>query len=303
MYLRNRFLFLFLTLLSWVGSLCAEHTENEKQTAVSMRMIGHRVLLSTGDSTSRVLPIEQEGNSYRIRFSSPFAFSPGVLSEDIHNVMFQTETSFRYLVEVIDEQTEETVYSYQIGNPVPLDLIPCGSRDMPEGQFSLLITLFDQVEQAGSSAEPTVTGSPFTFLKNAGANNLVLGLLFIVPFFLAALWFYFFRPKPEQTLLPDPFILSIGSYQFDKKNNLLSLNGETEELTGKEADLLSLLYESANNTLEREQILNEVWGDNGDYIGRTLDVFISKLRKKLQSDPNVKITNIRGVGYKLVLNS
>lgn len=74
------------------------------------------------------------------------------------------------------------------------------------------------------------------------------------------------------------------------------------ELTSKEADLLSLLHSSANTTIAREQILEIVWGDEGDYIGRTLDVFISKLRKKLEDDPSVKIVNIRGVGYKLILN-
>ena len=53
--------------------------------------------------------------------------------------------------------------------------------------------------------------------------------------------------------------------------------------------------------LEREVILKTVWGDDGDYIGRTLDVFISKLRKKLEANTNLKIVNIRGVGYKLVI--
>ena len=55
-----------------------------------------------------------------------------------------------------------------------------------------------------------------------------------------------------------------------------------------------------NTTVERDVILNMVWGDEGDYVGRTLDVFISKLRKKLEADSSVKIVNIRGVGYKLV---
>lgn len=59
---------------------------------------------------------------------------------------------------------------------------------------------------------------------------------------------------------------------------------------------------SVNATVERDDILKSVWGDDGDYVGRTLDVFISKLRKKLEADSNIKIINIRGIGYKLVLN-
>jgi DNA-binding response OmpR family regulator len=82
----------------------------------------------------------------------------------------------------------------------------------------------------------------------------------------------------------------------------LSFEDKIIELTSKEADLLFLLYSAANNTLERKVILNTVWGDEGDYVGRTLDVFISKLRKKLEADSNLKIVNIHGVGYKFVMN-
>ena len=64
--------------------------------------------------------------------------------------------------------------------------------------------------------------------------------------------------------------------------------------------MLKLLNESANTTVPKEVLLNKVWGDEGDYIGRTLDVFISKLRKKLEADPELKIINARGVGYKLI---
>ena len=79
------------------------------------------------------------------------------------------------------------------------------------------------------------------------------------------------------------------------------INKEFIELTSKEADLLLLLCDSANTTVERENILKTVWGDEGSYVGRTLDVFISKLRKKLEADETIKILNIRGVGYRLVI--
>ncbi|MDB4089400.1 winged helix-turn-helix domain-containing protein [Flavobacteriales bacterium] len=81
----------------------------------------------------------------------------------------------------------------------------------------------------------------------------------------------------------------------------LSLNKEFTELSGKESDLLFLLYSNENKTLKREYILQEIWGDEGSYIGRALDVFISKLRKKLEADSSIKIVNIRGVGYKMVI--
>jgi len=99
----------------------------------------------------------------------------------------------------------------------------------------------------------------------------------------------------------DTDIFKLGKYFFDKKGMTLSLNKEFTELSGKESDLLFLLYSNENKTLKREYILQEIWGDEGSYIGRALDVFISKLRKKLEADSSIKIVNIRGVGYKMVI--
>tara|TARA_B110000046_G_C13004434_1_gene403715 strand:- start:1725 stop:1979 length:255 start_codon:yes stop_codon:yes gene_type:complete len=82
----------------------------------------------------------------------------------------------------------------------------------------------------------------------------------------------------------------------------LTLKAQSIELSSKESDLLCLLSSNENKTLKREYILNVVWGDEGDYVGRTLDVFISKLRKKLEADSSLKIVNIRGVGYRFVIN-
>lgn len=81
---------------------------------------------------------------------------------------------------------------------------------------------------------------------------------------------------------------------------VLSLNNQDQELSNKESELLALLNLNANQAVKRDVILQKIWGDEGDYIGRTLDVFISKLRKKLDGDDSVKIVNIRGVGYKLI---
>lgn len=81
----------------------------------------------------------------------------------------------------------------------------------------------------------------------------------------------------------------------------MEFDGKKVELSGKESELLSLLYNHKNETLERDEILAFVWKDEGAYVGRTLDVFISKLRKKLSADQAIKILNIRGVGYRLVI--
>lgn len=91
----------------------------------------------------------------------------------------------------------------------------------------------------------------------------------------------------------------IGSFSYDPANYELAGHGETRKLTKKEADILKLLCEHMDRVLERELIANLVWGDDSYFVGRSMDVFITKLRKYLRPDENVSITNVHGVGFKL----
>ncbi|MGI9542467.1 MAG: response regulator transcription factor [Cyclobacteriaceae bacterium] len=93
---------------------------------------------------------------------------------------------------------------------------------------------------------------------------------------------------------------SIGTYQFNYKNLMLSLNGKNKILTQKEGDILRQLCLHQDQIIKREEILNRVWGDDDYFIGRSLDVFIYKLRRYLQGDPKVEIINVHSVGFKLV---
>jgi DNA-binding response OmpR family regulator len=106
--------------------------------------------------------------------------------------------------------------------------------------------------------------------------------------------------KRKRSTVTDPNIISLDKFNFNKRESEIVLEEQRIELTSKEADLLLLLLEAVNTSVERETMLNLVWGDEGDYVGRTLDVFISKLRKKLEADPSIKIVNARSVGYKLM---
>jgi len=92
---------------------------------------------------------------------------------------------------------------------------------------------------------------------------------------------------------------TIGSYLFDFGNFHLSTDGFEKTLTKKEAEILKLLTEQQGKVIERELLTNMIWGDDNYFVGRSLDVFISKLRKYLSLDGRVKITNIHGVGFML----
>lgn len=90
----------------------------------------------------------------------------------------------------------------------------------------------------------------------------------------------------------------IGHYSFDYKNLNLGNGSYSETLTQKEADLLKLLNENKNQVVKRSFILETIWGKDDYFLGRSLDVFISRLRKYLSLDERIKIENIHGVGFK-----
>ena len=97
-------------------------------------------------------------------------------------------------------------------------------------------------------------------------------------------------------------VQKIGDYFFDSKNLLLKYKDETKRLTSREADLLKFFVLYANKVLKKEDILNEVWGDDSYFNSRSLDVFISKLRKYLKKDSNIRINNIHGIGFILTIS-
>ena len=94
--------------------------------------------------------------------------------------------------------------------------------------------------------------------------------------------------------------VSIGEYTFDKENFMLVHPEFEKKLTKKEAQILSMLCKFMNKVLPREVVLNAVWGQDDYFVGRSLDVFITKLRKYLSKDENVQIENIHGIGFKLI---
>ena len=90
----------------------------------------------------------------------------------------------------------------------------------------------------------------------------------------------------------------LGIFVFDTENQTLVSNDQVKTLTKKEVQILKILFKYKNQVVSREVILNAVWGQNDYFIGRSLDVFITKLRKYLREDPKILISNIHGVGFK-----
>jgi DNA-binding winged helix-turn-helix (wHTH) protein len=283
MHLRQgfpRLIFLFfasLFLLAAQGR--GEEVTGEKRAKVAMRMIGHKILNCLGDDESRVLPIEKVDGQYKISFELAFAIDPEDVINITDEVLRETDLASTYLVEVVQCQTKEVVHSFISERSLNPYLTPCQGRGLPKDCYYISVDIFDD-------------HTPDVKFKGV--------IFFVVPLFiLIGFSAYYIQRKPSPNKNPD--LILIGASQFDKKKRALTIGGQGIELSNKETELLSLLHAHINTVLERETILQHVWGDEGDYIGRTLDVFISKLRKKFKADASVKIENVRGVGYKLVV--
>ncbi len=94
----------------------------------------------------------------------------------------------------------------------------------------------------------------------------------------------------------------IGNYELNYANLVLQHGDREHKLTQREADLLRLLARHPNQLLKRAEILESIWGEDDYFLGRSLDVFISRLRKHLKADPNVRIENVHGVGFRLQID-
>jgi DNA-binding response OmpR family regulator len=105
------------------------------------------------------------------------------------------------------------------------------------------------------------------------------------------------RRVPENKHEGRTEVINIGKYSFDFKNQSLTINGKIKRFTEKECNILNYLAAHRNKVIKREDLLKELWGENDYFFGRSLDVFITKMRKYLKEDPDVSIENVFGVGF------
>jgi DNA-binding response OmpR family regulator len=98
-------------------------------------------------------------------------------------------------------------------------------------------------------------------------------------------------------------VIAIGKYQFDFNNQSLAIGTKTKRITEKESEILNYLCQHRNKVVKREDLLKDLWGENDYFFGRSLDVFITKIRKYLKEDPNLSIENVFKVGFILNVQS
>jgi hypothetical protein len=251
---------------------------------VLLRKIGDELLTQSGDSRSRVLPVKKIAeNEYQISFENELTFQPDSLVNTTRRLLAKDPLASDYVVNVLNCGNSSVAYGYAISDNKRDDIVACRGRVQPRGCYMVNI----KFKPAGI---------------NIAKNGYFLGSLPV----LAFVGFMFFRLAKPRRILPAgqvTGIVSLGSMSFDEKNRKLIINGKTIDLTDTETRVLHIFASSPNETIERSRLQKEVWEDEGVIVGRSLDMFISKLRKKLEPDPNLSIVVIRGKGYKLEICS
>jgi DNA-binding response OmpR family regulator len=107
-----------------------------------------------------------------------------------------------------------------------------------------------------------------------------------------------FLKRSQKNKALEKTIYTLGQYQFDTKNFVVYNASEKINLTQRESDLLKLFLDNQNVVLKREQILKSLWGDDDYFMGRSLDVFISRLRKIVAHEKGISIENLHGIGFR-----
>lgn len=322
----HRAIFIALLLGFSVASSFAKSVGDDlptKKVNLIIRQIGHRLLLTAGDSTSRVLPVtEIEDGTYLLKFENEFSFSHDSLIALSQDLLPKYQFPSGYTVTVHEGEQHDIVYGFQFNNTSP-DIVACQGRSEPIGRYTIEIDFPDfykkpEPKKSIELMEPEpVKTVPLDVALKPGAfkmptfrsksliktrpaeSNLLVSLIFSGVLMLLGVGLLIRRPVPLKTQRYP----ALGKFLFDAKDHRLLLGDEVIVLTDKECRILELLNDHFGELVLRETLMQKIWLDEGIITGRSLDMFVSKLRKKLSGDPGLSITNVHGKGYKLGISS
>lgn len=291
--MRHKLLFIFpatvlIVFLTVYGSTEDGYPETEESKyQPALRLIGDKLLLSGRDNKSRVLPVKKLSNKeFQIQFENPLSLEPDSIFNIINKARELASLPANYTANVFECTKNEIVYSFAMSDIDSNNIVPCLGRTLPKGCYYININF---------------STSPGSNKKYILAGGFLLLILF------AYLAYSHFRKKknvaisePEATVA-DKNAINIGKviFYFDQRH--LEIYGERIELTDKETKLLHIFASAPNEIIDRQKLQKEVWENEGVIVTRSLDVFISKLRRKLEKDSTIKLVNVHGKGYKLEL--
>ncbi len=257
---------------------------------LALRRTAHHLLLERGDSTTLIPPVRHvSATTYSIQLEESFDYDriPALLQESLtlHRL------SVGYNVAVLDCEKGEVQLGYNILDFTEAGKVPCTGRQQAGGCHLLQVTF------AAPEAAPAPTPAPVGMWWAGTLGFLLASVGGLV-------WYRSTRTKSPATApaLPDkerPAGIPIGQILFHPADQSMEVAGTRQSLTYREAKLLHLFAIHPNQLLERDFILKSVWEDEGVIVGRSVDVFVSRLRKLLQPDSSVRLVAVHGVGYRL----
>ena len=284
-----------LTLQAMVLAPAAEAGQRQfaDRVNLTLRLAADRLLDLAGDTTSAIPPVEVVShNEFLLHLNRPFDYDS--LPPFLTRALALHGVEEDYYVAVTDCLNDELMLGYSAAG-LAAGEAPCGGREQTAECYNLRLTF------PGLPAGPP---SAWGWWLAAGLFSLAV---------LPLLVFSRRRPKPQpvptRTTAVDPGqptttdVLHLGHSAFDPANLLLVVNGIRRPLTYREAKLLHFFCRHPNQVLERQAILKAVWEDEGVIVGRSLDVFVSRLRKLLQKEPAVRISSVHGVGYRFEVDA
>ena len=283
-HLGGLLLLMFTAIICVAFSMTGNDDFDFARREILLRRIGHEILLQSGDSVSRVLPVKTIAeNEYQVSFEHAFTFQADFLVNTTRRLLARDPLASDYVVNVVNCANASVAYGYAISKNKKDDIVACTGRRQPIACYMINIKF-----------------KPTGILT--AKNEYFLGALS----FLTFVGFIFMRSVKPRKALPDSppaGVFTLGSLSFDAEARKLMINGDTIDLTKTETRVLRIFALSPNEVIERNRLQKEIWEDEGVIVGRSLDMFISKLRKKLEFDPNLKIVVIRGKGYKLEISA
>jgi hypothetical protein len=272
-------LFLQSVRLQTAVPVAGAHRFSEKVN-LALRRTAHFLLTEAGDSTTRIQPVEQvDSSTWMIRIERHFNYDrlPVLLQESLG----REGISGGYEVAIFDCEGLQLQLGYTQIDLSDKNGVPCGGRSTDLECVLLQVTF----------ANAPVSGIANGWWFFAGGIFL-LGLSF-------GAWRWSVRNRPMPPAASDQASLQLGNSTLDVANQILVSGGATHKLTYREAKLLHLFVSRPNQLLERDFILKSVWEDEGIIVGRSVDVFVSRLRKMLKEDSALKLVAVHGVGYRL----
>ncbi len=268
-----------LTLLGYQSDVPESHFD--ERVKIALRDAGNQLLLANQDSTSLVKPILSLGDyRYELSFGTDLYVEPNDLVQFINESIGTSKLPSDYITEVRACATREVAYSFQNSQKAIENIVPCAGRDLPLSCYTIQVIFTKPQDEMIA-----YTHYPLYSLLLVGFIGM--GLVY--------------QSKNKPTILTSEAhaYTVLNNFKFYIEQRQLVHEDHIIPLTQKECELLQIFSVQPNTIVKREFLIKTVWEDQGVFVGRSLDTYISKLRKKLAKDPHISLVNVHGVGYKL----